>query len=71
MAVASAGDGRAIRSFLDTIDEILHEDVRADFKKSFSIAHVKTLIQEHVRDYGGDFQRFFDGTYRWVDAGAV
>lgn len=53
---------------MDACMDVIQDETRADFRKSFSIENVQNLIRHHIRDYGGDFQRWFEGDgYRWVN----
>ncbi len=52
---------------MNTMGELMKPDVFEDFRKSFSVENIRGLVARRVRDYGGDFQRVFDGAYRWVN----
>lgn len=40
---------------------------RATFEESFSLQSICDRVSDNIADYGGDYQRSFDGTYRWVN----
>ena len=52
---------------MNTMGELMKPDVFEDFRTSFSLENIRSLVSRRVRDYGGDFQRVFDGEYRWVN----
>ena len=53
--------------FLRISGEVIEESAFQEFCDSFSIENIKRLIQNRIRDFGGDFRRNFDGEYRWVN----
>lgn len=53
--------------FLEVAKEVMEESTRSDFTESFSLANMRKLVKRRVRDYGGDFLRYFDNEYRWVN----
>ena len=53
--------------FLQTIIHVLKEDVQTEFVESFSAAHIRKLVAQNLSYYGGDFERLFGDTYRWVN----
>ncbi len=52
---------------MNTMGELMKPEVFEDFRTSFSLENIRSLVSRRVRDYGGDFQRMFDGEYRWVN----
>ena len=46
--------------------EVIEPDAFRDFTESFSCEKIRGLVDQQVRDFGGDFLRRFDGEYRWV-----
>lgn len=55
------------QELMDTMVEVIEEDARNDFRESFSLESIKSLVKKRVRDFGGDFRRIFGDEYRWVD----
>lgn len=51
---------------LAVFKEIIIEDEYMDFYESFSLENIRRQIKNNVRDFGGDFRRYFDGKYKWV-----
>lgn len=39
-----------------------------EFVESFSLRNIKRQIDDHVEDFGGDFQRTFENELKWVNA---
>lgn len=54
-------------TLMDTMAEVIEKDARSDFRKSFSLENIRTLVSKRVRDFGGDFLRKFGDEYRWVN----
>lgn len=52
---------------MNTMGELMEPDVYEDFKTSFSVENIRSLVSRRVRDYGGDFQRRFGDEYHWVN----
>ena len=52
---------------LQTIREVMAPDTFEDMRTSFSLENIRRLVKQRVRDYGGDFLRRFDESYRWVN----
>ena len=46
--------------------EVIEPGAFEDFIESFSTDNIRRLVSQRVRDFGGEFQRLFDGEYRWV-----
>lgn len=38
-----------------------------NFAESFSLASIQHRVEKNILDYGGDYQRLFGTTYRWVN----
>ena len=38
-----------------------------EFEQSFSLAEIQRRVDKGIADYGGDYQRRFGDTYRWVN----
>ncbi len=52
--------------FLDVLTRILEPDTYAEFEQAFSIESMTHLAQNRVRDFGGDFKRWFNNESRWI-----
>ncbi len=44
----------------------IHQDSRKNFRLAFSLANIRSLVEDKVRNFGGEFQRLFGTEYRWV-----
>ena len=52
---------------LDTIKQVVAQDAYEEFVQSFSLEQIRQRVAEGIRDYGGDYQRQFGDTLRWVN----
>lgn len=52
---------------LDTIKQVVAQDAYEEFVQSFSLEQIRQRVAEGIRDYGGDYQRRFGDTFRWVN----
>lgn len=53
--------------FVDTMQLLVKPEVYQAFKENFSLQNIRQRIEDGVTDYGGDYQRKFGDTYRWVN----
>ena len=67
MCAEKSRPGENYDLLMNTMGELMKPDVFEDFRTSFSLENIRSLVSRRVRDYGGDFQRVFDGEYRWVN----
>lgn len=37
------------------------------FERCFSLGSIRQRVEEHITDYGGDYQRRFRDVYKWVN----
>lgn len=47
--------------------EVMEEDAYQEYMEGFSLANVQKLVEQGVREFGGDFRRRFGTEYRWVN----
>ena len=52
---------------LDTIKQVVAEDAYEEFVQGFSLEQIRQRVAEGIPDYGGDYQRKFGDTLRWVN----
>lgn len=52
---------------LDTIKQVVAQDAYEEFVQSFSLEQIRQRVAEGIPDYGGDYQRQFGDTLRWVN----
>ena len=53
--------------FIAVAGEVIDPKAKKEFEESFSCESIRNLVSQRVRDFGGDFRRFFNGEYRWVN----
>ncbi len=53
-------------SFMNVILEVINENARNEFEASFSCDNIRVLVENNVKNFGGDFQRRFDDKEHWV-----
>lgn len=52
---------------MDVMKEVVRPEVYEEFAQSFSVKNIRKLIQEGIREFGGDYKRKFGDEYRWVN----
>lgn len=57
--------------FMLMMEDNMEDSIYADFFDAFSINHIRELLDEGVKDFGGDYRRQFDGEYRWVNVRCI
>ena len=55
------------QQFIDVMKEVVKPEIYNEFTESFSIRNIRKLMQEGVREFGGDYKRRFGDEYRWVN----
>lgn len=48
------------------VKQYVDDKTFTEFKKSFSLENIRSLIDEGINDFGGDFRRTFSDGVRWV-----
>src|SRR5699024_1755520 len=59
-----SGDYAAL---LQAVHELVEPNTYHEFELCFSLESIRQRVAEHVADYGGDYQRRFGDTYKWVN----
>lgn len=54
-------------AFLEAIRPLVRPSTFRTFENSFSLENIRQRIEQGVEDYGGDYQRLFGDSYRWVN----
>lgn len=54
------------RHLIQTVKQFVDERTYAEFEKSFSLENIRSLVDEGVAEFGGDFRRHFPDGVRWV-----
>ena len=52
---------------MNSICALVKSSTYQEFQQSFSLESIRQRVELGVADFGGDFQRRFDGVYRWVN----
>ena len=52
---------------MDVMKEVVRPEIYEEFAQSFSVKNIRKLIQEGIREFGGDYKRRFGDEYRWVN----
>lgn len=62
-ALGKTGD---YQHLIDEVKQLVNEKTYQEFEQSFSLENIRRLIQDHVEEFGGDYQRRFGDEYKWV-----
>lgn len=54
-------------SLLEAVQALVEPSTYHEFELCFSLESIRQRVAEHVADYGGDYQRRFGDTYKWVN----
>ena len=52
---------------MQTMHQLVKSNTYHTFEVCFSLENIRQRVQEGIRDYGGDYQRLFGDSYRWVN----
>ena len=55
------------QTLLDAVKGLVEPSTYQEFEVSFSLDSIRQRVAAHVADYGGDYQRRFGDTYKWVN----
>lgn len=53
--------------FMNTMRTLVKPSTYRTFEESFSLESIRERVAQGIGDYGGDYQRLFGDTYRWVN----
>ena len=56
---------------LRVICEDIQEDYIQDYLDKFTLSNIRTLVTQHVREFGGDFRQRIGNACRWVSVRAL
>ena len=51
---------------LHTLSLVVEDGTYAEFKKNFNLDNIRQLVQSHIYEFGGDYQRRFLQCRKWV-----
>lgn len=54
-------------ALIETMRPLVKPGTYRVFEESFSLENIQRRIDQGIEDYGGDYQRKFEGNYRWVN----
>ena len=60
------GRSGTYRHLLDVLRGYVEEQTYQEFEHSFSMENIRRLVAHQIYEYGGDYQRKFGDTYKWV-----
>lgn len=52
---------------LNKVKELVHPRTYREFEKNFCISSIRQRVSENIPDYGGDYQRRFGDSYKWIN----
>lgn len=59
--------GGNYQELLEAIKSFVEPSTYKEFEMSFALDSIRQRVAAHVADYGGDYQRRFGDTYKWVN----
>ncbi len=60
------GKSGSYRHLMDVLKAYVDQKTYQEFEQSFSVENIRRLTSQGVHEFGGDYQRSFDGVYKWV-----
>lgn len=67
----SFADNGDYELLLSQIKKRVHPEAFTEFEQDFSLKSIAQRVKENIVDYGGDYQRMFGGSYRWVNVRTI
>ena len=61
------GSSGTYQHLLDVVKEVVDQTTHEKFEENLSIENIRKLVRDGIYDFGGDYQRNFGGTYKWVN----
>ena len=61
------GDSGDYRHLLDVVKNVVDKNTHEKFEANLSAENIRQLIADGIYDFGGDYQRYFGKTYKWVN----
>lgn len=52
---------------LEVVKRVVDETTHEEFERNLSADRIRSLIEQGVYDFGGDYRRNFGGTFKWVN----
>lgn len=60
------GKTGSYRHLMDVLKNCVDQKTYQEFEQSFSVDNIRKLTAQGVHEFGGDYQRSFGGTFKWV-----
>ena len=51
---------------LDVLSRVVEDNTYEEFRKHFTLENIRNLVQSHIYEFGGDYQRRFREGHKWV-----
>lgn len=51
---------------LDVLSRVVEDNTYEEFRKNFNLDNIRKLVQSHIYEFGGDYQRHFQQGSKWV-----
>lgn len=51
---------------LDVLSQVVEDNTYEEFRKNFNLDNIRKLVQSHIYEFGGDYQRHFQQGNKWV-----
>ena len=51
---------------LDVLSRVVEDNTYEEFRKNFTLENIRNLVQSHIYEFGGDYQRRFREGHKWV-----
>ena len=61
------GNTGSYQHLLDVVKVVVNETTHERLEENFSAQNIRKLISEGIYDFGGDYQRNFNGVFKWVN----
>lgn len=62
----SLGVSGSYQHLLDVLKSVVDKDTHDKFESDLSTESIRKFIDDGIYDFGGDYKRNFNGTYKWV-----
>lgn len=61
------GQSGSYSHLLDVVKNVVDETTHEEFEQNLSAQNIRRLVENGIYDFGGDYQRRFDGVNKWVN----
>lgn len=51
---------------LEVLSRVVEDNTYEEFRKNFNLENIRKLVQSHIYEFGGDYQRRFQEGHKWV-----